>query len=113
VASSDLTPAIQELEPTAADARALFGTLKPFLGTVQPLLVQLPPAAVKLRTVVLPLDALLRQSNPAIAYLRNYATEFGSFFANVGAFLSPDALGFRGRVFPMGGPNMFTDLTPT
>jgi phospholipid/cholesterol/gamma-HCH transport system substrate-binding protein len=113
-ASADLSPAIQQLEPTAADARVLFGSLKPFLVALRPLVSQLGPAASKLNTVVLPLDALLRQADPALSYLSSYSAEFGSFFSNVGAVTdTKDGLGYRGRVFAIGGVNQFTDLTPT
>lgn len=114
IAAADLSPAIQQLEPTAADARVLFGALKPFLVALRPLVTQLRPAASKLNTVVLPLDALLRQAQPGLSYLGPYAQEFGSFFSDVNAVTdTKDALGYRGRVFPIAGVDQFTNLTPT
>jgi phospholipid/cholesterol/gamma-HCH transport system substrate-binding protein len=111
LASADLVPAVRDLAPAAADARVLFHQLEPFLAAVQPLLAQLRPAARKLATVVLPLDAFLRQANPAVGYLRAYAREFGSFFSNVNAAVATkDALGNRGRVFGMVGPNQLTNV---
>ena len=114
VASYDLSPAIAQLEPTAADARVFFRQLKPFLATFRPLVTALKPASQTLTTVVLPLDALLRQADPALAYLSPYNREFGSFFSNVNSFVdTKDALGYRGRVFPMIGTADFTDLNQT
>jgi phospholipid/cholesterol/gamma-HCH transport system substrate-binding protein len=114
VASYDLSPAIAQLEPTAADARVFFRDLKPFLTTFRPLVTELKPASQTLKTVVLPLDALLRQADPALAYLAPYNREFGSFFSNVNSFVdTKDALGYRGRVFPMIGTADFTNLNPT
>jgi hypothetical protein len=105
---------MRDLAPSAADARVLFRQLDPFLTAVQPLLAQLRPAATKLATVVLPLDAVLRQANPAVGYLQAYAQEFGSFFSNVNAAVaSKDALGNRGRVFPIVGPNQLTNVSPS
>jgi phospholipid/cholesterol/gamma-HCH transport system substrate-binding protein len=114
LASADLVPAIRDLAPSAADARVLFRQLDPFLAAAQPLLSQLRPAATKLATVVLPLDAVLRQANPAVGYLRAYSQEFGSFFSNVNAAVaSKDALGNRGRVFAIVGPNQLTNVRPS
>jgi virulence factor Mce-like protein len=114
VASYDLSPAISQLEPTAADARVFFRDLKPFLTNFKPLVTELKPASQTLKTVVLPLDAVLRQADPALAYLSMYSREFGSFFSNVNAFVdTKDALGYRGRVFPMVGTPDFTDLNQT
>jgi phospholipid/cholesterol/gamma-HCH transport system substrate-binding protein len=114
VASYDLSPAIAQLEPTAADARVFFRDLKPFLVNFKPLVTQLKPASQTLKTVVVPLDAVLRQADPALGYLSAYSREFGSFFSNVNSFVdTKDALGYRGRVFPMVGTADFTDLNAT
>lgn len=114
VASYDLSPAIAQLDPTAADARVFFRDLKPFLTNFRPLVTQLKPASQTLKTVVLPLDAVLRQADPALAYLTMYSREFGSFFSNVNAFVdTKDGLGYRGRVFPIVGTPDFTDLNQT
>jgi phospholipid/cholesterol/gamma-HCH transport system substrate-binding protein len=111
LASADLVPAVRDLAPSAADARVLFRQLDPFLAAVQPLLSQLRPAATKLATVALPLDAVLRQANPALGYLQAYSQEFGSFFSNVNAAVATkDALGYRGRVFAIVGPNQLTSI---
>jgi phospholipid/cholesterol/gamma-HCH transport system substrate-binding protein len=114
VASYDLSPAISQLEPTASAARVFFRQLKPFLHNFKPLVTQLTPAANVLKSIVLPLAAVLRQGDPALAYLTNYAREFGSFFSNVNGFVdTKDKLGYRGRVFPIVSYNDYTGLTTT
>ena len=61
-----------------------------------------------------PTDALLRQLNPMLAYFKPYAPDITAFFTNVPAlFASRDAVGYRGRVFPVGGPQIFSGLTTT
>jgi ABC-type transporter Mla subunit MlaD len=113
LSSRQLSPAIADLGPVAKSTRTLFAELTPFLAKADPLLRELSPASSKLRTVVRPLDAFLRQTSPTAGYLKQYSEEFGSFFANVGALVSAkDALGYRGRVFAMAGPDALTNLTP-
>jgi phospholipid/cholesterol/gamma-HCH transport system substrate-binding protein len=108
-ASQDLAPAIRDLGPAARDTRRLFRELRPFLKVADPLLGELRPAASKLRTVIPPLDEVLRHANPALTYLKPYAPEFGSFFSNVPAILkSRDALGHVARVFPVFSDRAFT-----
>lgn len=112
LSSRQLGPAIRDLGPTARSARTLFAELTPFLKQANPLLDELPPATKKVRQLVPALDATLRQASPTTAFLQSYTQEFGSFFSNVGnAISSKDALGFKGRVFAMIGPNQITNLT--
>ena len=113
LSSRQLSPAVEDLGPVAKSTRTLFRELTPFLAKVDPLLSQLTPASSQLRAVVRPLDAFLRQTSPTAGYLKPYSEEFGSFFANVGALVSAkDALGYRGRVFAMTGPDALTNITP-
>lgn len=112
-ASVDLAPAIGDLEPTSRSTRALFRELTPFLTAIDPVFKQLSPTATALTQMVTPLDAVLRQANPALAYLKGYREEAAAFFGNVGSiFGSYDAVGARGRVFAMGGPNQATNFSP-
>ncbi len=113
LSSRELGPALRDLGPTARSARTLFAELTPFLAKANPLLDELPPATKKLRKLVPALDATLRQAGPTTAFLQGYTQEFGSFFSNIGTGISSkDALGFKGRVFAMIGPNQITNLTP-
>ncbi|MEA2167481.1 MAG: phospholipid/cholesterol/gamma-HCH transport system substrate-binding protein [Solirubrobacteraceae bacterium] len=112
-ASVDLLPAIRDLQPAAHDGRTLFRELGPFLNAVNPLLDKLPPATNSLRTVVGPLDAVLRQASPAVNFLKAYKMQIATFFSNVGALTdSRDALGARGRVFALGGPATIAAIDP-
>jgi len=112
-ASADLTPAIRDLEPTSRTTRTLFKELEPFVDRINPLLSELSPATKSLTTMVRPLDAFLRQMNPALGYLKPYAAEITAFFSNVSTIIgAPDALGAKGRVYALVGPNQYTNLTP-
>ena len=111
-ASVDLAPAIRDLEPTARTTRTLFAELEPFLDRVTPLLEELRPASKSLQTLARPLDAVLRQTNPALDYLKDYSKEITAFFSNVPAIIGArDALGVKGRVYAMLGPNQLTNIT--
>ncbi|WP_372788647.1 MlaD family protein [Paraconexibacter sp.] len=114
LAAIDLAPAIRDLEPTSRTTRTLFAELEPFLERIDPLLKELTPASKSLAKLVRPTDALLRQLNPMLAYFKPYAPDITAFFTNVPAlFASRDAVGARGRVFPVGGPQVFSGLTTT
>lgn len=113
LSSRQLSPAIEDLGPVAANTRVLFRELTPFLKQVDPLLKELSPATSKLRTVVGPLDAMLRQAGPTAEFFKPYTEEFGSFFSNVGSLVSGrDGYGFSGRVMAMIGPDQLTNLSP-
>ena len=110
-AATKLSPAIQQLEPTAVAGQHLFAQLQPFLSKFGPLVQALRPGANSLSTIVGPLDAMLRQIDPALAYWASYSREFGNLFSNVGSITnSPDGLGDRGRVFGMVGAVDYTGL---
>lgn len=112
LASVDLAPAVRDLEPSARSARTLFDELEPFLDRFNPLLKELTPGAKSLATLVRPLDSVLRQVNPFVAYAKPYAPDITAFFSNVPAlFTARDANGYKGRVFPVGGPQVFSGLT--
>ncbi len=112
LASVDLAPAVRDLEPTARQTRTLFNELEPFLDRFNPLLSELTPATKKLSTLIRPLDAVLRQINPAAAYLKPYSADISAFFSNVPAIIDDrDALGLKGRVYSLVGPNQYTNLT--
>ena len=97
LASVDLAPALRDLAPAAHDARRLFRQLQPFLRAIDP--------------VVARLDAVLREAAPAVGYLKPYAPEMASFFANVGAESNTrDAVGNVIRVHAVLGPDQFTNM---
>lgn len=112
LASVDLAPAVRDLAPTARSARVLFDELEPFLDRFNPLLSQLTPATKSLATTIRPLDSVLRQVNPTAAFVKPYAPDITAFFTNVPAiFGARDAVGLKGRVFPVAGPQIAAVLT--
>ncbi len=110
VAATNLGPVVEDLGPTARQTRTLFNELEPFLDRVEPLLDELRPASGSLRELVGPLDAVLRQANPIANFLKPYDRELAAFFSNVGDIVSADAVGNRGRVFPVLNANSLTGL---
>jgi virulence factor Mce-like protein len=111
-ASVDLLPAIRDLRPAAHDGRTLFRELEPFLDAIDPVVERLPAATRSLKSVVGPLNGVLRQAGPTVDYLKTYSQQFGTFFANVGAAVdTTDALGARGRVFAMLGPSSLAGIS--
>jgi phospholipid/cholesterol/gamma-HCH transport system substrate-binding protein len=84
VAAAKLGPVIRELEPTAAGARRLFGDLPAFLRVADPLLARLKSFSSAAQPAVPGIEALLRETNPALAYLKPYYKEVGGFLENFG-----------------------------
>jgi phospholipid/cholesterol/gamma-HCH transport system substrate-binding protein len=111
LASADLAPALRDLAPAAHDARGLFRELQPFLRAVDPVVAGLRPASGALRTTLPQLDAVLRQAAPAVSYLKPFAPDMASMFANVGAESNTrDAVGNVIRVHAVLGPDQFTNM---
>lgn len=97
--AADLVPAIRDLTPAARASRALVTEVRRILPDAEPLVRNLRVFATTAQPLAPAIDALLRQINPALAYLAPYNREFGAFFANVGALVDThDALGQLGRV---------------
>jgi phospholipid/cholesterol/gamma-HCH transport system substrate-binding protein len=113
LASVDLTPVVQDLQPTAAAARSLVNVLPGTLTRLDPVLTDLKQFTAAARPLMPALDALLRQANPALTYLAPYSREVGSFFANVGTMNGiRDSVGQIGRVQAQVGENSLTFLQP-
>jgi phospholipid/cholesterol/gamma-HCH transport system substrate-binding protein len=98
-AATDLAPTVRDLAPAARDTRAMVTQLRQALPDAEPLVRNLRSFATTSQPLAPALDAVLRQVNPALAYLAPYHREFGAFFANVGSAVDThDALGNIGRV---------------
>jgi phospholipid/cholesterol/gamma-HCH transport system substrate-binding protein len=98
-AATDLAPTVRELAPAARETRAMVKQLHKLLPDAEPLVRNLRTFATTSQPLAPALDAVLRQANPALAYLAPYHREFGAFFANVGSAVDThDALGNVGRV---------------
>jgi phospholipid/cholesterol/gamma-HCH transport system substrate-binding protein len=112
-ASRDLAPAVRDLEPAARDARKIVDELKGLLPRSESMLVALKGFGEASKPVAPALDAVLRQANPALAYLAPYHREFGAFFANIGSVIdTQDALGKIGRVHPVVSETSLAVWTP-
>jgi virulence factor Mce-like protein len=83
-AVTNLEPVIRELEPTAASARRLFNDLPPFLRVANPLLRSLRSFSSASTPAIPGIEALLREANPALLYLKPYSAEIGGFLQNFG-----------------------------
>jgi phospholipid/cholesterol/gamma-HCH transport system substrate-binding protein len=110
-AARDLGPVVRDLGPAATGTRRLLTELPPLLRTADPLLQRLGTFSRSGTPTVAALDAFLREVNPAISFLKPYAPEFGSFFANTGSALtSRDAVGNVGRVHAQIGESSLDNL---
>jgi virulence factor Mce-like protein len=83
-AVTNLDPVIRKLEPTAASARRLFNDLPPFIRVANPLLRSLRSFSSASTPAIPGIEALLREANPALAYLQPYSNEIGGFLMNFG-----------------------------
>ncbi len=98
-AATDLGPTMRDLAPAARETRAMVTQVRKLLPDAEPLVRNLRTFATTARPLGPALDAVLRQANPALAYVAPYHREFGAFFANVGSAVDThDALGNLGRV---------------
>jgi len=112
-AASALTPVVRDLAPAARDARRLVAELRGVLPQAKPLLEDLKRFAAATKPVAPAVGAVLRQANPALAYLAPYHREFGAFFANIGSVIdTQDALGKIGRVHPVVSETSLAVWTP-
>ncbi len=112
-ASKDLAPAVRDLGPASRDTRKLFNRIQPFLRNINPVFQQLAPASRQLAKMIGPLNAVLREADPFVAYLNPYIKDIQSFFGNVPAVFTKDAVGYKGRVYAQIGPNQLTNLSTT
>ncbi|WP_026912891.1 MlaD family protein [Patulibacter minatonensis] len=115
-----LAPVAQELSPTLDDLRRLSPDLRGLFGDVSPL-VNASAAGVPalgrttdaLRPALQQLEPLLRETNPAAAFVARYPGELRSFFTNAAASLQASSTGADGRrygylrlITPINGENV-------
>lgn len=104
----DLYPTLVDLKPAASDGRRLFAKLPGFISATDPLLDDLRGFTQRFKPAVNSLDTLLRQTNPAVDYAKDFDRDFAAFWANNGSINNVyDAQGALGRVFVIEGPNSF------
>lgn len=76
---------VQDLGPTATTTRTLFRELTPTLKVLEPVVDQLKPFAEAGGGAVPSLDALMRQTNPFLRYIKPYDRDIGGLLANFSA----------------------------
>jgi phospholipid/cholesterol/gamma-HCH transport system substrate-binding protein len=83
LATADLVPAIHALGPASREGSAILSELGPFADNAiraASSLKRFSPVATALMS---PLQAVLRQANPLLAYLAPYALDFGTLFSSM------------------------------
>jgi phospholipid/cholesterol/gamma-HCH transport system substrate-binding protein len=109
-----LEPVARDLRPAASETRAVFKQLPQMVSRINPALTKLDQFSGALQPAIGPLDANLRQLIPALDYIKPFAKEFGSFFANSGQINAyHDATGALGRVHLMMSDSTLTMFSPS
>jgi phospholipid/cholesterol/gamma-HCH transport system substrate-binding protein len=112
-ATQRVLPAVKVLAPTATATNIMLGDLRRFTPIAEPLLVGLQTFSNATAGALPGIDALLRQLNPAIAFLAPYNREIGAFFASNGSINQPaDALGHVARVHAEVDARSLNTFTP-
>jgi phospholipid/cholesterol/gamma-HCH transport system substrate-binding protein len=113
LATGELVPAIQALGPASREGSAILSELGPFSDAVirsSASLTRFSPPATRLTS---PLQALLRQANPLLAYLAPYALEFGSLFPSMAASSHyRDGSGGFARIASITSSQMVSGVSP-
>jgi len=113
VATAELIPAVHVLGPAADETRAVFADLGPFADVASAFAAKLKRTTPAATALMGPLEAVLRQANPLLAYLAPYALEFGTLFPSMEAptHFRDGAAGY-GRVAAMFSNNLITGVSP-
>lgn len=99
VAMAALPAVTRRLESSTTAGRELFDILPSVSRRADPMLAKLKDFSGETRDAVPAIDALMRQLNPALRYLKPHARELGTVWANLGSATSTrDAQGNLGRV---------------
>lgn len=99
VAAENLPPVTERLADAAKAGRRLFEVLPGFSRQAEPMLRSLKTFGGETTPIVPALDAVLRNLNPALAYLAPRATDMATAFANLGSAVDTrDATGNLARV---------------
>lgn len=112
VALSDLTPVIKDLGPTATSANRLFDELPKFTQKADPLLSQLRSFSKGADGTFPALDAVLRQANPALNFLKPYNRDITNFMQVFGGNVYWDKYGAIGRCTCPAGEHSFANFSP-
>jgi phospholipid/cholesterol/gamma-HCH transport system substrate-binding protein len=112
-ATGALVPAIIELRPAAAEASTVVNALGPFATVATAGARELRLVAPRLTALTGPLESMLRQVNPMMAYLAPYNLELGTLFPSMdGATHYHDASAGYGRVLATYSNDVVIGVSP-
>jgi phospholipid/cholesterol/gamma-HCH transport system substrate-binding protein len=101
-AAPDLSAALVELPATTADLRGTLPSLDGTLDRAPATLDRVPTLADDVDGLIPPASELLRDVNPALAYLQPYAPDVAAMFQNFGAAMAGgDERGHLFRILPL------------
>lgn len=112
VAMAALPAVTRRLERSTTAGRELFNVLPSVSRTFDPALAKLKTFSAATKESAVPaIDEFLRNLNPALRYLKPYAREIGTVWANLGSATDTrDVTGNLGRVHALVGPETLTGL---
>ena len=111
VAMAALPAVTRRLESSTTAGRELFDVLPSVSRRADPMLAKLKDFSGATREAVPSIDALLRELNPALRYLKPHARELGTVWANLGSATSTrDVTGNLGRVHALIDEQTLTGL---
>jgi phospholipid/cholesterol/gamma-HCH transport system substrate-binding protein len=113
IATAYLVPAIHALGPASREGRAVFSELGTFASVADATVARLTHTAPVATALLGPLQAVLRQANPLLAYLAPYARDLGALFPSMGAPTHfRDGVAGYGRVAPVFSGGVITGAPP-
>ncbi len=111
-ATTDLLPAISELKPASAEAITVLHDLTPFAQAATATATRLRNEAPELNALSLPLESVLEQVNPMMAYLVRYSLSLATYFPSVVApTMYHDNVGGYGRVAVVLSPGVLAGVS--
>lgn len=113
VATAALVPAVTALGPASRAVRQMLAELGPFTAAARATAARLERTAPVATAALGPLESMLRQGNPLLAYLAPYALEFGTVFPSMEAPTQfRDGGAAYGRVALVLSDNLITGVSP-
>jgi phospholipid/cholesterol/gamma-HCH transport system substrate-binding protein len=113
VATAELVPAIHALGPASREGSAILSELGPFADAAIPAAASLKRFSPPATRIASPLQAMLRQANPLLAYLAPYAREFGTLFPSMAASSHyRDGSGGYARIASITSSQMVSGVSP-
>ena len=114
LAAAALVPAVRALGPAASEGRAVLAELGPFAGVARASATRLRLSAPALSALLGPLEAVLRQSDPLLAYLLPYSLDVATLFPSMDAPTHfRDAEGGYARISVLFSDNVLSGVSPS